>query len=173
MGGNATKNYVDRHSSGGGGGSGTTNYNELENKPSINGVVLSGNKTSEDLNIGGGGLPDFEHGVPQFLCNFKKGNNNYKIYRMYIYLDTKLSTMGAQYIDISQYMDSLHIFGVFNFSLVGQESNYPAKPQCSSPTNNSCRVWLSPDLRGAVVMDRGGFSSGSIVNGYIDFIANA
>ena len=35
----------------GGGGSGTTNYNVLTNKPSINGVTLSGNKTSEDLNI--------------------------------------------------------------------------------------------------------------------------
>lgn len=31
---------------------GTTNYAELENKPSINGVELSGNKTSADLGIG-------------------------------------------------------------------------------------------------------------------------
>lgn len=30
---------------------GTTNYNDLENKPQINGVELSGNKTSEELNI--------------------------------------------------------------------------------------------------------------------------
>ena len=34
-----------------GGGSGTTNYKDLENKPSINGVVLNGNKTSEDLKL--------------------------------------------------------------------------------------------------------------------------
>lgn len=34
-----------------GGGSGTTNYNDLGNKPSINGVTLSGNKTTSDLGI--------------------------------------------------------------------------------------------------------------------------
>lgn len=37
--------------SGGGGAGGTTNYNDLTNKPKINGVELSGNKTSADLNI--------------------------------------------------------------------------------------------------------------------------
>lgn len=36
---------------GGGTGGGTTNYNDLTNKPSINGVTLEGNKTSADLNI--------------------------------------------------------------------------------------------------------------------------
>lgn len=40
--------------SNGGGEGGTTNYNELENKPKINGVTLSGNKTAEDLGISGG-----------------------------------------------------------------------------------------------------------------------
>lgn len=33
------------------GSGGTTNYNDLENKPSINGVELIGNKTSEEFNI--------------------------------------------------------------------------------------------------------------------------
>lgn len=51
--GNATKGYVLKHSGGGGGG-GTSNYNQLSNKPQINGVELTGNKTSADLNIGGG-----------------------------------------------------------------------------------------------------------------------
>lgn len=32
-------------------GSATTNYNNLSNKPRVNGVVLEGNKTSEDLGI--------------------------------------------------------------------------------------------------------------------------
>ena len=50
--GNATKGYVRAHSSGGGGG-GTSDYSQLSNKPSINGVTLSGNKTSSDLGIGG------------------------------------------------------------------------------------------------------------------------
>lgn len=36
---------------GGGGGGGTTNYNLLQNKPQINGVTLTGNKTAEDLGL--------------------------------------------------------------------------------------------------------------------------
>ena len=39
---------------GGGGGGGTTNYNALNNKPSINGYTLQGNKTSSDLGIKSG-----------------------------------------------------------------------------------------------------------------------
>ena len=35
----------------GGGGGGTSDYNNLDNKPSINGHTLSGNKTSEQLGI--------------------------------------------------------------------------------------------------------------------------
>lgn len=35
----------------GGGGSGTSNYNNLSNKPSINSVTLSGNKSLSDLGI--------------------------------------------------------------------------------------------------------------------------
>lgn len=37
--------------SGGGSAGGTTNYNDLTNKPTINGVILEGNKTSADLDI--------------------------------------------------------------------------------------------------------------------------
>lgn len=37
--------------SGGSGSGGTTNYNDLTNKPSINGITLTGNKTSVDLGI--------------------------------------------------------------------------------------------------------------------------
>lgn len=35
----------------GGGGSGTMNYNELENQPQINGIVLIGNKTAAELGL--------------------------------------------------------------------------------------------------------------------------
>jgi len=35
----------------GGGSGGTSNYNELNNKPSVNGVTLVGNKTTEDLGV--------------------------------------------------------------------------------------------------------------------------
>ena len=38
-------------SGGGGGTGGTTDYTELENKPQINSVTLSGNKTTSDLGI--------------------------------------------------------------------------------------------------------------------------
>lgn len=34
------------------GGGGTDNYNELNNKPSINGEVLVGDKSAEDLGLG-------------------------------------------------------------------------------------------------------------------------
>ena len=44
--------YLCKNGMGGGSG-GTTNYNDLTNKPQINGVELSGNKTSDDLGISG------------------------------------------------------------------------------------------------------------------------
>lgn len=37
--------------SGGGGSGGSTNYNDLTNKPQIEGVTLSGNKTFPNLNL--------------------------------------------------------------------------------------------------------------------------
>lgn len=40
-------------------GEGTDNYDELDNKPSINGVVLTGNKTTADLQIDTGGTDDY------------------------------------------------------------------------------------------------------------------
>ena len=39
--------YVKAH----GGGGGTSNYNDLTNKPQINGNTLTGNKTSADLGL--------------------------------------------------------------------------------------------------------------------------
>lgn len=47
--------------SGGGGEGGTTNYNALTNKPSINGVQLSGNKTSKELGIDASGAASEPH----------------------------------------------------------------------------------------------------------------
>ena len=43
--------YEIETSGGGGGGGGTDNYNSLSNKPQINGTVLSGNKTSDNLGL--------------------------------------------------------------------------------------------------------------------------
>lgn len=45
----AISSIVGGKSSGGGGG--TTNYDDLTNKPKVNGIILSGNKTSADLGI--------------------------------------------------------------------------------------------------------------------------
>ena len=42
------KEYLDE---GGGGPGGTSNYNDLSNKPSINGITLSGNKTDDNLGL--------------------------------------------------------------------------------------------------------------------------
>lgn len=85
--GNATKGYVKKHSGGGGGG-GASNYNDLSNKPQINGVELTGNKSSSDLGIGG---ISFKNGVIDSALHtitlsnlekigfifFKNGDNNY------------------------------------------------------------------------------------------------
>lgn len=44
---------VKTYSVGGGGGGGSSDYNDLSNKPHINGVTLSGNKSSADLHLQG------------------------------------------------------------------------------------------------------------------------
>lgn len=54
------KKYTDEH---GGGGGGTTNYNQLTNKPSINGVELVGDKTTEDFGIKDGQTPNITTGT--------------------------------------------------------------------------------------------------------------
>ena len=43
----AAKAYTDSH----GGGGGTSNYNALSNKPQINGHILEGNMTSEQIGL--------------------------------------------------------------------------------------------------------------------------
>lgn len=45
----------------GGGGGGTTDYEHLSNKPKINNVELTGNKTSQDLDIRGGVVATYEN----------------------------------------------------------------------------------------------------------------
>lgn len=45
------KPLVGDGSGGGGGGGGTDDYNDLRNKPKIEGVILGGDKSFEDLNL--------------------------------------------------------------------------------------------------------------------------
>ena len=62
----STNWQVYKLSEGGSGGGGTSNYNDLNNKPSINGVTLSGNKTTSDLGItasGVGAIPSTDKGA--------------------------------------------------------------------------------------------------------------
>lgn len=52
----------------GGGGGGTSNYNQLSNKPQVNGVELSGNKTSSQLGITASALGAYQKpsgGIPK------------------------------------------------------------------------------------------------------------
>ena len=61
----STNWQVYKLSEGGSGGGGTSNYNDLTNKPSINGVTLTGNKTTSDLGItasGVGAIPSTDKG---------------------------------------------------------------------------------------------------------------
>lgn len=60
------------------GDGGTTDYNALENKPSINGVELSGNKTLADLGITDGGTNNDAGGAfyVNFVINESKGWEN-------------------------------------------------------------------------------------------------
>ena len=60
--------------SGGGGGGGTTDYNDLGNKPSINGVTLEGNKTSAQLNIPVG--PELANTMPLMDGTPQIGNSS-------------------------------------------------------------------------------------------------
>ena len=57
-------------------GTDSGNYNDLRNKPSINGVELVGNKTSEDLHIEPGGTTDYEdlENKPQINYTPLEGN---------------------------------------------------------------------------------------------------
>ena len=65
-------------SGGGGGGTGTTNYNNLTNKPSINGVELKGNLSSEDLGLV---LSDPQKSLEQAIGNYYALRRTGKVYQ--------------------------------------------------------------------------------------------
>lgn len=74
MGTSSSENPFKVAGKGGGGGSGTTDYEALSNKPSIEGVTLSGNKTWEELGLNEGGLK-----LIGTYDNFVVGDNNYEL----------------------------------------------------------------------------------------------
>lgn len=65
-------------SSDGGGGGGTANYNDLENKPTLNGVEISGNKTSADYKISAQ-VTQVDHGTAD--TTFELPPNQYHTWR--------------------------------------------------------------------------------------------
>lgn len=50
--------YINQH-----GGGGTSNYNQLTNLPSVNGVTLSGNKTASDLGLVAAPIVNLDNGM--------------------------------------------------------------------------------------------------------------
>ena len=80
----------------------TTNYNNLANKPSINGIVLTGDKTSDDLNIS----PIITASTHFNFPNVGKENVLYiakeenKTYR-YDAEDSMYYVVGSDYMDIN------------------------------------------------------------------------
>lgn len=59
-------------------GGGTSDYDDLSNKPQINGVTLSGNKSASDLNIGGG--VDYKISPTNFnFNNFETGTYYFNV----------------------------------------------------------------------------------------------
>ena len=61
-----------------GGGTGTSNYNDLNNLPTLNGVEIKGNKTAADYNIGGEDKTYvYSQTIPASEWNIKHNMNKY------------------------------------------------------------------------------------------------
>lgn len=62
----------------GGGGGGTTDYNQLTNKPTINGVEVSGDKTSTDYGLQGNGQgTTYDSGDEEVVISGGSSGNTY------------------------------------------------------------------------------------------------
>ena len=91
---------------GAGGGGGTTNYNALENKPEINGVLLQGNKSTSDLGFGTAAEKDYTDTVTDS--------------------GTDLPTSNAVYDFVQPQIDTLRLMmdaTVYGFRIDKQDSN--------------------------------------------------
>ena len=60
-----------------GGGSGTSNYNDLEGKPKINNVTLEGNKTSSELGLTGDKNFIYTKGTPDKIWDITHNLGKY------------------------------------------------------------------------------------------------
>ena len=89
-----------KNASTGGGGTGTSNYDELENIPTINGIKLIGNKTAADLGI----KEDKNHVYEQpFETTEWNITHNMGKYPSVMVVDNDLNQVWAevQYIDLN------------------------------------------------------------------------
>lgn len=64
------------NATGGGGEGGTTDYNALSNKPQINGVELTGNKTSAELGVASASHTHAKSEIADFPSNLSEFNND-------------------------------------------------------------------------------------------------
>lgn len=114
-----------------------TDYNELTNKPSINGVELSGNKTTEDLGIEAGvssfngQTGDVTYTAPVTSVNGQTGN-------VIITVPTKTSDLTNDSNYISDVGDTGDLRSLF---LLGSSNG--ATPTTTASTHNSAKVTVS------------------------------
>ena len=127
-----------------GGGGGTSDYSQLTNKPSINGVTLSGNKTGADLGLLSGDYDirvinvrntptqkDLEEAsdIINYLYNIYANNgqitNNLLIYVSFISTTTNGEVYSAS-LFITKYPDRFYIVNKnTNLEFKGQPVGYP------------------------------------------------
>ena len=99
---------------GGSGGSGTNNYNALLNKPSINGVTLTGNKTLVDLKL----LYEEEITIPSNSWNIQH-NLNTEWYKLFINIIDSDNNIIYGDIDVANSTNNLLVIK-FNTPIAGK-----------------------------------------------------
>ena len=82
---------------GGGGEGGTSNYNDLQNKPTLNGVTIEGNKTSEDYGIESA---DRQEILEQSIENYYALRRTGKVYQTKLWkFSTNPTSTGEKLLD--------------------------------------------------------------------------
>ena len=105
---------------GSGGGSGTTNYNALSNKPEINGVPLQGDKSFSDLGLGTAAEKDYTDTVTDGSTDLPTGDAVHDFVAAQVaYIDNSID-------DVQEQIDTIReILGVelYGFKIDKQDSN--------------------------------------------------
>ena len=115
-----------------GGGGGTTNYNDLSHKPTINNVTLSGNKTTEDLIPIGAGLEFDEDGkltAPTPTISYTNLNNKPSI--------NNVTLSGNKTTE-----DLIPIGAGLEFDAIGRLKVIPQTPNYSTDEQATGQTWI-------------------------------